>query len=103
MDANLETPPDGAGNGATTPGRGPNQLGMTAAIAGVVAFLLFFSFTRGVGLSVAIGAMILGFVARSQARSNHLRTGMANVGIISGLLLSALYPLTLYLETIWPP
>lgn len=102
MDANLERPQDGAGNGATIPGRGPNQLGMTAGIAGVAAFLLFFSFTRGVGLFVAIGAMVLGFAARSQARSHYLRTGMANVGIISGLLLSTLYPLILYLESIWP-
>ena len=75
---------------------------MIAGMAGVVAFLLFFSFTRGLGLALAVGAIVLGFAARSQAKSHHLRTGMANVGIISGLILGALYPLILYFESIWP-
>ena len=71
-------------------------------MAGVAGILTFFPFSRGLGLFVAIGAIVLGFVARSRARSHHLRTGMANLGIISGLLLCALYPLVLFLESIWP-
>jgi hypothetical protein len=102
MDANPEGPPEYPGDGPAIADRGPSRLGTTAGIAGVVGLLLFFSFTRGLGLFVAIGAMLLGFVARSQARSHYLRTGMANVGIISGLILSALYPLILTLESIWP-
>ena len=102
MDANPQEPPAPTVDGPASPDTGPNGPGTIAGIAGVVGLLLFPFFTRGVGLTVAIGAMLLGFVARSQARSRCLRTGMANVGIISGISICALYPLTLYLETIWP-
>lgn len=102
MDANPEGPSDHTNDGETASDKGANRLGTTAGIAGVVAFLLFFSITRGFGLFVAISAIVLGFVARSQARSHHLRTGMANLGIISGLLLISLYPVILFLESIWP-
>ncbi|MGB7859998.1 MAG: hypothetical protein WBM90_05835 [Acidimicrobiia bacterium] len=102
MDANPEGQSVYPGEGAEISPRGLNQLGTTAAIAGVGGFILFFSFARPLGLFVAVCAALLGFVARSQARSHHLRTGMANAGIVSGLLLGALYPLILFLESIWP-
>ena len=101
MDSDPDRPPEHEDDGVSTRGKGPNRLGMAAGIAGAIAVYLFF-LTRGLGLTIGIGAIILGVVARFQAKSRHLRTGMANVGIIFGLLLLALYTLTLYLESIWP-
>ena len=102
MSTDRQESPEHTGERVAASKRGPNRLGMTAGMAGVSALLFFFYLERGFGLFLAIGAIVLGFVARSQARRHHLRTGMANVGIISGLIIGALYPLILYFESIWP-
>ena len=89
-------------SGQSSSERGRNRLGEIAALASVAGILIFLFVTRDLGIALAVGAIVLGIVARFQARSRYLRTGIATLPIVLGLLLLALWGLILYGESIWP-
>ena len=58
----------------------PAVASLVCGIAGLVTFLCF------LGLPLAVAAVIVGLVARGQARSRGVGAGMANAGIALGLV-----------------
>ncbi|TAE38783.1 MAG: DUF4190 domain-containing protein [Runella slithyformis] len=73
-------------NAPNAEGGKTNTLALVSAIAGVLGLVLFFVLP-GVGILLSLGAIILGFVGKSQIKKNDERgMGLAITGIVTGFL-----------------